>query len=130
VPTSALLGATRAAAHADSLNSHETRRTGASGVRCHAVVDRAHSGGKAAPAGGDHRNPFGGAARRPTVGEFVPGYEASGWLGVGAPKNTPTEIVDILNKEINAGLAAPKMKARLADLGSTAVPLSPAEKAD
>ena len=55
----------------------------------------------------------------PTVGEFVPGYEASAWYGVGAPKATPAEIVEKLNKEINAGLADPKMKARLADLGGT-----------
>jgi tripartite-type tricarboxylate transporter receptor subunit TctC len=55
----------------------------------------------------------------PTVAEFVPGYEASGWYGVVAPKNTPTEIVDRLNKEINAILADPKAKERLADLGST-----------
>ena len=53
----------------------------------------------------------------PTVGDFVPGYEASGWFGVGAPKSTPAEIVDRLNREINAGLADPKIKARLADLG-------------
>ena len=53
----------------------------------------------------------------PTVAEFVLGYEASYWFGVGAPKNTPVEIVDKLNKEINAGLADPKIKARLADLG-------------
>ena len=53
----------------------------------------------------------------PTVGDFVPGYEASSWFGIGAPKNTPAEIVDKLNKEINAGLADPKIKARLADLG-------------
>ncbi len=55
----------------------------------------------------------------PTVGEFVPGYEASAWYGLGAPKATPAEIVDKLNKEINAALADPKMKARLADLGGT-----------
>ena len=55
----------------------------------------------------------------PTVGEFVPGYEASQWYGVGVPKNTPAEIVDKLNKEINAALADPKIKARLADLGGT-----------
>ena len=55
----------------------------------------------------------------PTVGEFVPGYEASAWFGIGAPKNTPAEIVDRLNREINAGLADPKIKARLADLGGT-----------
>ena len=61
------------------------------------------------------------------MGEFVPGYEASAWYGVGAPKNTPAEIVDKLNKEINAGLADPKMKARLADLGGTVLPGSPAD---
>jgi len=55
----------------------------------------------------------------PTVGEFVPGYEASTWFGVGAPKATPVEIVEKLNKEINAALADHKIKARLADLGST-----------
>jgi tripartite-type tricarboxylate transporter receptor subunit TctC len=55
----------------------------------------------------------------PTKGEFVPGYEASSWYGVGAPKTTPAEIIDKLNKEINAGLADPKMKARLIDLGGT-----------
>ena len=63
----------------------------------------------------------------PTVGEFVPGYEASAWYGVGAPKNTPAEIIDKLNEEINAGLADPKMKARLADLGGTALAGSPAD---
>jgi tripartite-type tricarboxylate transporter receptor subunit TctC len=63
----------------------------------------------------------------PTVGEFVQGYEASGWYGIGAPKNTPAEIVEKLNKEINAGLADPKMKARLADLGGTGLPGSPVE---
>jgi len=54
-----------------------------------------------------------------TVGDSVPGFEASGWCGVGAPRNTSIEIVDKLNKEINAGLADPKIKARLADLGTT-----------
>jgi tripartite-type tricarboxylate transporter receptor subunit TctC len=57
----------------------------------------------------------------PTVHEFVPGYESSFWTGIGAPKNTPAEIVDKLNKEINAALADHKIKARLADLGSTPV---------
>jgi len=67
----------------------------------------------------------------PTVSEFVPGYEASFWFGVGAPKATPAEIVEQLNKEVNAALADPKMKVRLADLG-VALPGSPAEfgKAD
>jgi tripartite-type tricarboxylate transporter receptor subunit TctC len=63
----------------------------------------------------------------PTVGDFVPGYEASTWYGVGVPKNTPAEIVDKLNKEINAALADPNMKARLADLGGTVLAGSPAE---
>jgi tripartite-type tricarboxylate transporter receptor subunit TctC len=63
----------------------------------------------------------------PTVGDFVPGYEASGWSGMGAPKNTPIEITDTLNREINEGLADPKMKARLLDLGSTPLALSPSD---
>ena len=63
----------------------------------------------------------------PTVGEFVPGYEASGWFGAGTPKGTPVEIVDMLNKEINAALADPNMKARLADLGGTTLVVSPAD---
>ncbi|HKF07681.1 MAG TPA: tripartite tricarboxylate transporter substrate binding protein [Xanthobacteraceae bacterium] len=66
----------------------------------------------------------------PTVGEFVPGYEASGWVGVGTPKNTPTEIVDKLNKEINVALADPKIGARIADLGSPVFASSPAEFAN
>jgi tripartite-type tricarboxylate transporter receptor subunit TctC len=63
----------------------------------------------------------------PTVGEFLPGYEATAWYGIAAPKNTPSEIVDELNKEINAGLADPKIKARFADLASTVIPGSPAD---
>jgi tripartite-type tricarboxylate transporter receptor subunit TctC len=63
----------------------------------------------------------------PTMAEFLPGYEATGWVGIGAPKNTPVEIVDKLNKEINAGLADPKLKARLADVGGDVLALSPAD---
>jgi tripartite-type tricarboxylate transporter receptor subunit TctC len=63
----------------------------------------------------------------PTVGEFVPGFEASYWGGVGAPKNTPQEIVTLLNKEINAGLADPSIKARLAELGGSPLVGSPAD---
>jgi tripartite-type tricarboxylate transporter receptor subunit TctC len=63
----------------------------------------------------------------PTVAEFLPGYESSFWTGVGAPKNTPAEIVDKLNKEFNAALADPRMKARLAELGATALPGSSAD---
>jgi tripartite-type tricarboxylate transporter receptor subunit TctC len=61
----------------------------------------------------------------PTVGDFVRGYEASGWSGLGAPKNTRVEIIDKLNREINAGLTDPKMETRLADLGSTPFATSP-----
>jgi tripartite-type tricarboxylate transporter receptor subunit TctC len=61
----------------------------------------------------------------PTMADFLPGYEASVWVGVGAPKATSAAIVDKLNKEINAALANPKMKARLADLGGMALALSP-----
>jgi tripartite-type tricarboxylate transporter receptor subunit TctC len=63
----------------------------------------------------------------PPLGDFVPGYETSTWYGIGAPKKTPAEIVDRLNKEINVGLADPGMTARLAALGSSAFPVSPAE---
>jgi tripartite-type tricarboxylate transporter receptor subunit TctC len=63
----------------------------------------------------------------PTVGEFVPGYEASAWLGIGAPAKTPVEIIDKLNREINAVLSDPKFKARLAELGGIVSPGSPAE---
>jgi tripartite-type tricarboxylate transporter receptor subunit TctC len=63
----------------------------------------------------------------PTVAEFVPGYEASTWYGIGAPRNTPSEIIGKLNEEINAGFSDPKLKARLADLGGTVLPGSPAD---
>ena len=63
----------------------------------------------------------------PTVSDFVPGYEASAWYGIGAPRNTPVEVIDKLNKEINAGLADPKIKARLADLSNAPLALSPAD---
>ena len=63
----------------------------------------------------------------PTVGDFVPGYETSAWQGIGAPKNTSAEIVEKLNKEVNAGLADPKMKARFAELGNAVIPGSPAD---
>jgi len=63
----------------------------------------------------------------PTVAETVPGYEASAFYGMGVPKGTPPEIIDKLNKEIDAGLADPKVKARLAELGGMLVPGSPAD---
>ena len=63
----------------------------------------------------------------PTVADFVPGYEASGFAGIGVPRNTPAEIVDMLNKELNAGLADSKIKARIVELGGTVLGGSPAE---
>jgi tripartite-type tricarboxylate transporter receptor subunit TctC len=63
----------------------------------------------------------------PTVGDFVPGYEASGFFGVGAPKQTPVAIIDLLNREINAALVDPGMKARITELGGTVLPGSPAD---
>jgi tripartite-type tricarboxylate transporter receptor subunit TctC len=63
----------------------------------------------------------------PAMSDFVPGYEAGAWFGIGAPKGTPPEAVDRLNKEINAGLANPKIKARLADLGASVLVGSPAD---
>src|SRR5262245_20931444 len=66
----------------------------------------------------------------PAIGEFLPGYEASGITGFGAPKSTPADIIETLNKEVNAGLADPKIKTRLAELGGKALPGSPAEFAE
>jgi tripartite-type tricarboxylate transporter receptor subunit TctC len=63
----------------------------------------------------------------PTIAEFVPGYEASAWNGVAAPKNTPAEIIGTLSSEINAALADPKMKHRITELGATVFPISPVE---
>jgi tripartite-type tricarboxylate transporter receptor subunit TctC len=63
----------------------------------------------------------------PTVGDFLPGYEATSWSGIAAPRGTPDDIVQKLNQELNAALADPKIAARIADLGSTVLPGSPAE---
>ena len=63
----------------------------------------------------------------PTVGDFVSGYEVSAWLGLGAPVNTPVEVVDLLNKEINLALADPRIRSRLIELGGSVLATSPAE---
>ncbi|HTV28618.1 MAG TPA: tripartite tricarboxylate transporter substrate binding protein [Xanthobacteraceae bacterium] len=63
----------------------------------------------------------------PAIGEFVPGYDAAGWFGLAAPKGTPTEIIDILSKEVAAALTDPGMKARMAELGAEPMPMTPAE---
>jgi len=66
----------------------------------------------------------------PALGDFLPGFDASSWYGIGAPRNTPGAVIDRLNAEINAALAEPKARARLADLGGTVLPGSPADFAD
>jgi hypothetical protein len=66
-------------------------------------------------------------SRPRSIGEFIPGYEVSSWYGVGAPKDTPAEVIDKLNKEISEALADPKVKARLADLGGTVFVMSPSD---
>jgi tripartite-type tricarboxylate transporter receptor subunit TctC len=63
----------------------------------------------------------------PTVSEFLPGYQISFWVGIGTPRSTPPEIIDKLNRAINAALASPVMKARLADQGAMPLPGSPAD---
>jgi tripartite-type tricarboxylate transporter receptor subunit TctC len=63
----------------------------------------------------------------PSIGEFLPGYEASAWHGIGAPKNTPAELIELLNRQINAGLADSRLKTRIADLGYQAYATSPTE---
>jgi tripartite-type tricarboxylate transporter receptor subunit TctC len=90
-------------------------------------IDRVHQAGKLRPLAVTTATRWEGLPNLPTVGDFVPGYEASGWFGVGAPKNTPAAIIDVLNKEIIAILADPKTKARIADLGGTVLALSPSD---
>jgi len=62
----------------------------------------------------------------PTVAETLPGYQAASFYGIGAPRNTPAEVVEVLNKAVNAGLADPKLQARFADLGYVPMPMTPA----
>jgi tripartite-type tricarboxylate transporter receptor subunit TctC len=76
-------------------------------------------GGKLRPLGVTLASRSDAAPEVPTINEFVPGYDAGDWYGIGAPKGTPAEIVDKLNQDINAVLTDPKMKARMADLGMT-----------
>jgi tripartite-type tricarboxylate transporter receptor subunit TctC len=102
-------------------------RTSAALFRHHGIVARVRESRQATRAGGHHRAAPGCAAGHPSFAEFVPGYEASAWFGVGAPRNTPFEIIDKLNKEINADVADPKMKARLTDLGGIALRGSPSD---
>jgi tripartite-type tricarboxylate transporter receptor subunit TctC len=84
-------------------------------------------GGKLRPLAVTTATRWQGLPDLPTVGDFLPGYEASAWAGLGAPKNTPPQIIDKLNQETNAGLADPNLTARLADLGGAALAGSPAD---
>ena len=95
--------------------------------RPYARVDRVHQGRQTPRSGGDHRDALGRTAGHPDRGRFRAGLRGKRFGRVGAPKNTPAEIIDKLNKEINAALADPKIKARLADLGGTVLPGSPAD---
>jgi tripartite-type tricarboxylate transporter receptor subunit TctC len=90
------------------------------------ALPQIRSGGlRALGVGGKHRFP--GLPDVPTIGESLPGYEANSWCGVGVPRGTPDDIVRRLNREINAGLADPTVKARLADVATTPVVFTPAE---
>ena len=94
-------------------------RASARRLRYLAGLDRAHQVRQAARVGGDDETRSEALPEVPTANTFVPGYEASYVNGVGAPKNTPNEIIDLINREINAGLADPRMKAPLSELGVT-----------
>ena len=91
------------------------------------VVNRVHQGGQIAAIGGDHCTALRSAAGFSDGGRFRARLRGERWFGVGAPKNTPAEIVDKLNKEINAILADPKIKAKFADLGGSVIAGSPAD---
>jgi tripartite-type tricarboxylate transporter receptor subunit TctC len=95
-------------------------RRGSRAVRHGARHHRLHQNRKIARARGDHPD-------LPTVADFVPGYEASQWYGMAAPAGTPQEIIEKLNREINAAIADPAMKARLGALGGEPLPGSPSE---
>src|SRR5262249_11570553 len=99
----------------------------AGAVRQHLFLDRAHQVRESARAAVTTATRVPSLPDVPTVGEFVPGYEVSVWFSVTAPRNTPPEIIATLNREINAGLADPKLKARLVELGGAPMPMTPAE---
>jgi Tripartite tricarboxylate transporter family receptor len=112
---------TRPINHVSDGGCRSARGAGAGHVRRYDGVNRIRQSRQAARVGGDECNPLRCAALPdvPIMADFVPGLAASFWTGVGAPKNTPVEIINKLNIEINAALADPVMKARFADLGAT-----------
>jgi Tripartite tricarboxylate transporter family receptor len=91
-------------------------------VRQRDLLVRIHPGRQDTRARRDHARAIGHASGPPPIGETLPGYETSSFFGVGAPHGTPPEIVDLLNKEINAALADPTIKQKLADLGAIPIP--------
>ena len=101
--------------------------TSACHVRQHALFHRTYQGRQAAPFGGDRHDALAGASRRPHTGRLRAGFETNAWAGIGTPKNTPAEIIETLNREINAALADPTIKARFAELGGEVLALSPGE---
>ena len=102
-------------------------RSGAGHVRRGDYGDWTCESGQGAGAGGDERETCRRLPDIPTVGEFVPGYEATGWQGIAAPRDTPPEIITILNREVHAGLADPRFGAPLTDLGFEPFANSPPE---
>jgi hypothetical protein len=102
-------------------------RPAAGHVRQHERVDPAPARGCTARGCRDHGRALPSPPRRSTVAATVPGYEASGWFGVGAPKGTPAAIIARLNQAINAGLSDPDIRNRYADLGSTPAAFTPTE---
>ncbi len=119
----------RAVSRAGARADRSARRTGAGELRPDAAERRAYPGRQAACPRGDERDALGGIAGHSDCGESLPGYEAGTWAGLGAPKNTPAEIIDRINNEINAGLADPKVRAGLADIGGIVLPGSPDDAA-
>src|SRR5262249_52971836 len=103
------------------------RRTSASDIQFDAPVDRVRQSRQAACAGGDLGDAFAGAARPAHHWRFLAGLRRARWTGLCAPRNIPAEVIERLNKEINAALADQGMKARLADLGNAPMPMTPAE---
>ena len=91
------------------------------------MIPRAHQSRQAGPLAVTTTMRFAALPDIPTVGDFVPGFEASALFGLGAPRNTPLDIIERLNMEVNAGLADPRMKARLAELAAAALTGSPAD---
>jgi len=104
-----------------------TQRAGAGRLRRHVHVHRTNQGRETTRAGGDDRGTDGRFADIPTVGDVLPGFEASGFAGICAPKSTSADIIEKLNGEINAALVDPRIKARLDDLGVTVLAGSPAD---